>query len=494
MSKTVAIIGAGVAGLSAAIRLQKDGYKVTVFEKNPEPGGKMYQLRKDGFSFDVGPTIIMMPDVYRDVFRYAGVDPDDYIPMTQLDPIYSVQFGDDIHDVNTNIVDLTKFLEKAAQDDVAGYYRYLSETYKKFQVARDHFIERPYRNLGDLISPKALYNLSKLKTFNNAYNEIAKYVKSDILRKLLSFQTLYIGISPHNGPSIYTIIPMIETIYGVWYMEGGMYRMAKQMERLYGELGGELRLNTSVEEIWIEKKEARGVIVDGKKLSFDFVINDADFPYALNNLISDEKNKGKYRTGKIDSMDYSCSVYMMYLGLNRKLDNLKLHNIIFADDFEKNISDIFEGIEPSDPSIYLYNPSGIDPGLAPEGKDLLYVLAPVPELKTRGREWSESEKNEYRSVIIDKIRKRIPEIEEMIESETIFTPHDFENLFNARHGATFGLAPTLLQSNYFRPHNKFKAVDKLYFCGSSVHPGAGVPIVLTSAVLAAEELKKDDQG
>ena len=494
MSKSVAIIGAGVAGLSTAIRLKKDGYKVTIFEKNPQVGGKMYQLCKDGYKFDVGPTIIMMPEVYRDVFRYAGVDPDDYIPMQQLEPIYTVQFGNKIYDVNTNIAGLTGFLEEVAPKDVVGYYQYLSKTYKKFLVARDHFIQRPYRKLSDLISPKALFHLLKLKTFNNAYNEIAKYVKSDILRKLLSFQTLYIGISPHNGPSIYTIIPMIETVYGVWYMEGGMYRMAQQMERLYRELGGELKLNSTVEEIWIEEKQAKGIMVNGEKLAFDYVVNDSDFPYAMNNLIKDEKKKGKYTTKKIDSMDYSCSVFMMYLGVNRKLNNIKLHNIIFADDFEKNISDIFAGNEPDDPSIYLYSPSRIDPELAPEGKDLLYVLVPVPELKTRDAEWTESDRKEYRKVIMEKIRLRIPDIDDIIESETIFTPHDFEELFNACHGATFGLAPTLLQSNFFRPHNKFKAVDNLYFCGSSVHPGAGVPIVLTSAVLAAEELKKDDRS
>jgi len=237
--KKVAVIGAGVAGLACAIRLQKDGYDVEIFEKDSFPGGKMNTISSAGFTFDVGPTIVMMPDVYREVFEYAGKNPDDYIPMQQLDPIYSIQFSDgQKYDVSTDMAHLTGFLEKISMKETLGYYKYLSKTYSRYLNAKENFIERSFRGPTDFYNPKTIVNALKLKTFNTAHNEVAKYVKDERLQKLLSFQTLYIGISPYNGPSIYTIIPMIESIYGVWFIKGGMFTMAKAMASLFEELGG----------------------------------------------------------------------------------------------------------------------------------------------------------------------------------------------------------------------------------------------------------------
>ncbi|TGG88887.1 phytoene desaturase family protein [Geotoga petraea] len=498
MSKTVIVVGAGTAGLASAIRLQNNGYDVEIYEKNPKVGGRMYQVEEKGFKFDVGPTIVMMPNIYKEVFEQAGRNSEDYIPMQKLNPIYSIQYTkDESVDVSTDLADLTEFLEGISEEDTLGYYRYLTQTYKRYLVAKDHFIEKPFRKPSDFYNPKTLLNAYRLKTFNNAYNEISKFVKDDRLMKMLSFQTLYIGISPHNGPSIYTIIPMIETIYGVWYINGGMYTMATSMAKLFEELGGKIYLNSSVEEVVIKDKKANGVVVNGEVIEADYVVVNADFPYAMKNLIKNEKDRGKYTNKKIDKMDYSCSVFLMYLGLNKKVsDDTRLHNIVFADDFEQNISDIFDGNDPKDPSIYMYIPTKIDDSLAPKGKEVLYVLAPVPELKTRGHKWTQDEINEYKKIVYDKIKmkKGLGNIEDFVEFEKIFTPNNFESEFNAMHGATFGLAPTLLQSNYFRPQNKFRYAENLYFTGSSVHPGAGVPIALTSAKLAADELMKDDKN
>jgi phytoene desaturase len=498
LSKKVIVVGAGTAGLASAIRLQNKGYDVEIYEKNPKVGGRMYQLEEKGFKFDVGPTIVMMPNVYREVFEQTGRNAEDYIPMQKLNPIYSIQYTkDESLDVSTDLADLTEFLEGISEEDTLGYYRYLTQTYKRYLIAKDHFIEKSFRKPSDFYNPKTLVNAYKLKTFNNAYNEISKFVKDDRLMKMLSFQTLYIGISPHNGPSIYTIIPMIETIYGVWYIKGGMYTMATSMAKLFEELGGKIHLNSKVDEIVVKNKKANGIVVNGEVINADYVVVNADFPYAMKNLMKNEKDRGKYTDKKVDKMDYSCSVFLMYLGLNKKVsDDTRLHNIVFANDFEKNISDIFEGNDPKDPSVYMYIPTKMDDSLAPKGKEVLYVLAPVPELKTRGHKWTQDEINDYKEIVYDKIKmkKGLENIEDMVEVEKIFTPNNFENEFNAMHGATFGLAPTLLQSNYFRPQNKFRYTENLYFTGSSVHPGAGVPIALTSAKLAADELMKDDNS
>lgn len=494
MSKSVAIVGAGVAGLSAAIQLKAKGFDVCVYEKEEKTGGKMNQIDEEGFKFDVGPTIVMMPHIYREVFELAGKNPDDYIPMKKLDPIYNLTYSDGkTVDVSTELTDLTLELEKVSEEDTKGYLKYLADIYERYLVAKDHFIEKSFRSPKDFYNPKTLYQAMKLKTFDSAYHSISKYVKDDRLRKMLSFQTLYIGISPYNGPSIYTIIPMIEMLYGVWYIDGGMYSMVKGMQSLATEMEIPIHTNQKVDEIVIKENKVTGLRFNDTVKEYDLVLCNADFPYAMKDLIADSSNKGKYKDEKIDKMDYSCSCMLLYLGINKELEDMQVHNILFANDFDKNINDIFEGNLPEDPSMYFYCPSKLDDSLAPEGHSSLYVLIPVPSLDKSKFEWDEETIKSYKNKLFDRIKqmKTLGDIRDNIVYEKVYTPKDFEKRFNAYNGATFGLAPTLMQSNYYRPHNKFSKVEGLYFAGSSVHPGAGVPIVLTSAKLAVEEICKD---
>ncbi|TCK98284.1 phytoene desaturase [Natranaerovirga hydrolytica] len=496
MKKKVIVVGAGVGGLSTAIRLLCKGYDVEIIEKEPIAGGKMHQIEGKGFKFDVGPTIIMMPHLYKEVFELAGKNPDDYIPMKQLDPIYTLNFPDgDRHVMSTDLYKLTTLLESVSEEDTLGYYEYLADTYKRYLVAKDQFIEKSFRKKRDFYNPNSMVGAMKLKTFNSAYQSISKFVKDDKLRKALAFQTLYIGISPYNGPSIYTIIPMIELLYGVWYMEGGMYTMTKGLEKLFKELGGTIQYNIEVDEILVKDKKAYGVRANAQTYESDHVVCNADFPYAMKHLIKEQSVKGKYTDKKIDNMEYSCSCFMMYLGLDKKYPDLSVHNIMFAKNFDKNIHDIFEAYKfPEDPSFYLYSPSRIDATVAPEGKENLYVLVPVPELSKKSIKWNDETIQRYREKLLNRISEieGLEDIKENIVFEEIFTPNDFKDRFNAYNGATFGLKPTLLQSNYFRPHNKYDYCDNLYFTGSSVHPGAGVPIVLTSSKLVVEEIEKDN--
>lgn len=228
----------------------------------------------------------------------------------------------------------------------------------------------------------------------------------------------------------------------------------------------------------------------------DYLVCNADFPYVMKKLVKNDEIKGKYTDEKIDNMKYSCSCFLMYLGIDKKIDQLDCHNVFFAKDFDKNIEEIFSGIVPEDPSFYAYVPTKLDESLAPEGKECLYVLVPVPELSKSKANWDKNFITQYKEKILNIISEKIgdKDLNSHIEFEKIFTPKDFERELNAYNGATFGLAPTLFQSNYYRPHNKFKYAENLYFAGSSVHPGAGVPIVLTSAKLAYEEIIKDDMG
>lgn len=494
--KRVNLVGAGTAGLAAAVRLQNEGYDVHIYEKNDKIGGKMYQIKEEGYQFDVGPTIVMTPEIYNEVFELAGRDPKDYIPMKRLDPMMAVSYKDGTKFTMSNdLVELFQTLESISEKDAAGFLKYLSSIYSRYLVAKNKILNRSYRNIWEFINPRSLVDLYKLKTFDNAYNEMSKFLDDDYLTKMFAFQTLYIGVSPNSGPSLYNIIPMLELFYGIWHIEGGMYTMAEGMARLFEELGGTIHLNAEVEEILIENKKATGLRVNGENLLSDYTMVNADFPYAMTNLIPDEKNRGKYTDEKINRMDYSCSCFILYLGVDKEYETEAAHTFHMANDFDRNVADLFDnGVPPEDPSIYIFDLNKAGEGLAPEGHQALYVLVPVPDL-TLYDEWTEEFTAKYRNHVLDIVEKIEPfqDIREHIDFERIYTPKMFEQNFNAYNGATFGLRPTILQSAYFRPHNKFDYADNLYFCGSSIHPGAGVPTVLQSAKLSVEELIKDDK-
>ena len=390
-----------------------------------------------------------------------------------------------------------KTLENISEDDAQGFLDYMQTIYKRYIVAKNHFLQRPFRKATDFYNPFMIRQGLKLKTLNTADNLMRKFIKDERIRDIFSFQTLYIGVSPYKGPSLYTIIPMIEMLYGVWFIKGGMYTMAKALERLFNELGGKIHYNSPVEEILIKNKQAYGVRIAGKEVHSDFVVCNADFPYAMKHLVQETSAKGKYTDSKIDSMKYSCSCFIMYLGMDKKYNGPEsVHNFIVGENLKKNLDDIFEGNLLESPAFYLYMGSKVDPSMAPEGKDGLYILVPVSDLSTSKYEWNEETIQYYRSKVLDSLKhiEGFQNVEKEIVSETYMTPLDFKSKFHAYNGACFGLQPTLNQSNHMRPQSKAAHCENLYFTGSSTHPGAGVPIVMLSAKITAEELLFDDQG
>ncbi|MDW0111266.1 phytoene desaturase family protein [Sporosarcina aquimarina] len=500
MKKKIIVIGAGTAGLASAIRLQHAGYQVDLYEKESTPGGKMNRIEMDGYRFDLGPTLVMMPDIYKEVFIHCGRNPDDYIPMEKLDPMYRVYFSNDpTHPINvsSDLISWTQTLESFSPDDAAGFLSYLSDIYKGYTVAMENIIQRPFRKKSDFYNLSMLKKGMNMKVSGSANQFLGNYIKDERLKQIISFQTLYIGISPIKSPSFYTMIPMIQFLYGIWFIKGGMYTMATSMERLFKELGGTVHYNSPIDEILIENKQAIGVRIDKRRISADYVVCNADFPYAMKHLIQDKQAKGRYTDRKIDHMNYSCSTMVMYLGMIRKYDEIEhIHNFVFDVDLEKNMNDIFEGNKLTKASFYVYIASKMDASLAPAGKDGLYIMMPVSNVATSKYEWDEYTIAEYRTYILNTLKsiKGFENIENEIVTEKCFTPLDFESKFNAFNGAAFGLLPTLLQSSHLRPQSKAKNCSNLYFNGSSTHPGAGVPIVLMSAKIAAQELIQDDQG
>ncbi|USS93230.1 phytoene desaturase family protein [Fructilactobacillus ixorae] len=454
----------------------------------------MNQLEVGGYRFDMGPTIVMMPDVYRQPFVETGVDPVDYFTMWRVDPFMTVQIDGERYPISNDLVQLTKLFETSSDADMAGFLNYLAEIYRKYLNAKDNFIDRSFRSPRDFFNLKTLKQVLQLKTFSSAYHDMQKFIPNQHLQYLLSFQTLYIGISPFSGPSIYNIIPMIELLYGVWFIDGGMYQYAKALERRFTELGGTIELGQSVEKIVTEQDQVVGVQVQGTLRSADAVVVNADYPYAVETLLSQEAQRREHVSPHRvnQKLQYSMSCLLLYLGVDRKYQQLGLHTIKMASDFKRNLSEIETGVLPSDPSYYLYNPSALDDSFAPAGCSSLYVLVPVANLQHQ--HLTESEVQTYAQQVIQQAEQdfALTDLANHVQVQRVFTPTDFAELYHSKYGTAFGLKPTLRQSNYFRPHNKARRMQGLYFAGASTHPGAGVPIVITSGELAAREVERDD--
>lgn len=496
MSKKVVIIGSGMGGLSAAIRLQLKGFHVEIYEKNAIPGGKMSQKSFAGYTFDVGPTIVMMPELYKAPFLLAGKKPDDYFQLDRLEPMYDAYFKGETYrhyTISSDLVKLMSMNECLDEESALGFLKYLADMYQRYQVAVRSFITRPFRYKRDFYNLKMIGEALKLKTFNSAEDMMASYIPNKDLQQMMSFQTLYIGISPKKGPSLYNIIPMIELLYGVWFVKGGMHQYAKALERLFVELGGQIHYNKTVNNIVIADHRVKGIQLDEEFIGADIVISNADFPYTMTKLIEDDQNKGKYTNSKIESMDYSCSCLVFYWGVKGTFEDLKNHNFVICEDLSTNLDQIFDGRLVEDPSLYLHIPSHSDKSLAPDGHSTFYVLIPVSELGISNYQWTEDIIGYYRQSAINTLKK-LPGLEnlsQLIEAEEIFTPNDFKQAFYAYRGATFGLQPTLIQSNHMRPQSKSLEVEGLYYTGSSTHPGAGVPIALEGGKICSDEVLRD---
>ena len=494
----IAVIGAGVTGLAAAARLASQGNRVTIFEKNNRIGGRMSQFTKDGFTFDMGPSIVMIPEVYRAVFEECGKNFEDYVEMEQLPYIYDVYFGkNDKVRVPTDLAELQETLESIEPGTTHGFMSFLTDVYQRYEIARYHFLEKTYRKASDFYNLESIIQGLKLKTLNNADNLIENYIDNERIQKLLAFQMLYIGIDPKRGPSLYSIIPMVEMMFGVHFIKGGMYGMTQGLVQLNKDLGVDIQLNAQIDEIIIDPKykQADGVKVNGLVQRFDKVLCTADFPYAAEKLMPSHSRVKKYKPSKIERLDYSCSAFMMYIGIDKDItDEVMLHNVVFSKRFRQNNDEIFGGRISEDPSIYVYVPAVGDSSLAPKGKTGLYILMPTPELKTGQINWKDESIIEQVKDIIYHQLETIDALEDVrshVISETVFTPIDFEKEYNAKFGTAFGLMPTLAQSNYYRPPNVSRDYKDLYFAGASTHPGAGVPIVLTSAKITVNEMLKD---
>lgn len=477
--KKAIVIGAGLGGLAAAIRLQAKGYHTEVMELNNQPGGRASVYEQDGFVFDTGPTILTAPFLIDELFALGGCQTRDYVEILPCDPFYRVVFADGSHiDYRGGKENLLAEIRRLSPDDEKGFEQFARFSKKVFQRGFVDLADHPFLSLLDMI--KVAPDMISLQAYRSVYDVASSYVKDPRLRFIFSFHPLFIGGSPFQTSALYAMVHHLELKWGVHYCLGGTGKLVKALVKHFEKLGGKLHLSCGVKQIALEGKKATGVILhSGKIITSDIVVSNADVATTYGKLLPDGASR-RWSSRRLRKMEYSMGLFIIYFGLDKKYDSLEQHTIILSKRYRDLIEDIFKRkILPDDFSLYLFNPSKIDPALAPDGCSACYVLTPVPNLQG-DIDW-ESIKESYADTILSSLEKLCPDLRQHIVCKKIITPVDFQTSFQAWEGNAFSLAPTLFQSAWFRPHNQSEDIDHLYITGAGTHPGAGVPGVLCSA-------------
>lgn len=484
MQKHIIVVGSGFGGLSAAIRLAAMGHRVEIYEKADKPGGKAYVIERDGFRFDAGPTVITAPFMFDDIWQAAGKRREDYFELRPCTPYYRLFTHEGRHfSYSGNVEQLEAEIQRFSPRDVEGYRRFIAETKPIFETGFP-MTDKPFLKMTDML--KVAPDLIKLKAYISTYSFVSQFLKDDYIRRFFSFHPLFIGGNPFDASSIYAMVHYLEREWGVHYAVGGTGAIIAAMAKLFTDIGGTLHLNTPVKEIMVEGRKVTGVrLENGEVRRADIVVSNADVAYTYHYLIN-PMHRRHYTDRKLQRTKYSMSLFVLYIGTNRRYNDGRLirHNIIFGERYKGLLNDIFYKQKlAKDFSLYLYMPSVEDRSFAPEGCESFYVLSPVPNLGA-GIDWTKQAKP-YRDAIIEFLEDRyMPDLSKHIVVEKHVDPMHFARKQNAYMGASFASQPLLTQSAWFRPHNQSEEFSNLYFVGAGTHPGAGVPGVLGSAVIA----------
>lgn len=516
--KNVVIIGSGIGGLCTAVRLLKQGFNVTILEKESTIGGKVNVKEAQGFRFDLTASILMTPYTYSEVFDYAGRDYRNYFEFIKLDPIYNVNYYDGVqfyayedldkmkHELDKLENESESFKINLANNKVKKYRNHfnsnLFEQYKEFQnkslrkylIAQRKLLCRPMINFRELLNKDVLKSLNKISPIKTSDRYISKIIKNQKFKDYLLFLTMYIGVNPYESSNIYTMIPAVTHNYGVSYIKGGVYKYILALVKLIHEMGGKIKTNTEAQQIIVKHNRVTAVKTEDLIYTSDIVVCNADYPYAVRNLFHENIEQQLEREKIVKIKGSSCSVFIIYLGLSKKFNDLNVHNIYISSELKKSIEQAFEGEIPECPSAYIYYPSAVDDTLCSKGKSVMNIMVRVPNLFYKDIKWNEENISELRNKTINEIKKikGLENIEEYIEYEDYLVPEDLENIFNAYEGSAFGLSHKLNQSLVFRPPIKEKIIDGLYFIGSSTHPGNGVFIIINGTKVLAEVICKDN--
>jgi phytoene desaturase len=483
--KKAAVIGAGLGGLSLAIRLQSAGIDTVVFEKRDKPGGRAYVYEQDGFTFDAGPTVITDPDCLKQLWALSGRRLEDYVTLLPVHPFYRLCWEDGYtFDYADDQDAIDKQIAAKSPQDVEGYRRFLAYSRDVYREGYEKLGTVPFLNFWSMV--KVAPQLLRLESHRSVYSKVAQFIKDEHLRQAFSFHSLLVGGNPFQTSSIYALIHALERQGGVWFAKGGTGALVAGMVRLFQDLGGEIKLNAPIDRILVTDDRAEAVVMqDGSFMPFDMVASNADVVHTYKRMLRGTP-RGEAMTKSLERKRHSMSLFVVYFGLKRQHPDLKHHMVLFGPRYRELVTEIFgtSGLA-DDFSLYLHAPSVTDEGLAPEGCSAYYVLSPVPHLGTADINW-EVEGPKYRDKILRYLNDRyIPGLLDDLVTVRHITPFDFRDELNAHLGSAFSVEPILTQSAWFRPHNRDDVLSNLFIVGAGTHPGAGIPGVVGSAKATA---------
>ena len=489
MDKHAVVIGSGFGGMAAALRARKLGFEVTLIERLEQLGGRARTFKRDGHTFDAGPTVITAPFLFEELFELFDRQLPEYAEILPVSPWYRYEFSDGSRmDYGGTVEDTVNEIERLSPRDVEGYKRLLAHSKRIFDVGFGELAHVPFNRLWFML--KQVPALVRLGCYRTVWQFTKRYLKDERLRRAFSIQPLLVGGNPFNTTSIYSLIHYLERRWGVHFPRGGTGALVAAMGRLMQEVGVNVRLNQEVQRICIEDGQVTGVqFANGDSVAADLVICNGD-PAQIYRSLVPRVDRKRWTDRRIDALKYSMGLYVLYFGTTCQYQDVEHHTIVFGEQYQELLQRIFAG-EPAgdDLSLYLHRPTATDPALAPDGKDTFYVLAPVPNLQHH--DWLAA-RDQVRERVIDILEERVlPNLRQHMDVCFDLDPTQFDADYGSRWGAGFSIAPIFTQSAYFRFHNRSEDIKNLYLVGAGTHPGAGVPGVLSSAKVVEHLLKED---
>ena len=491
------VIGGGFGGLAAAVRLRARGYDVTLLEALDQLGGRARVFRRNGFTFDAGPTVITAPYLFDELFALVGRDARDYFDLVPVNPFYRILFHEGgSFDFVGDEDGLIAQIEQISPRDVDGYRRLAERARAIFDVGYMKLADQPFDRLSAML--KVVPSMIRLESFRSVHGLVARYIRDERLRQVFTFEPLLVGGNPFRTTSIYLLIHWLERQWGVYFARGGTGAIVSALAQLLDEIGVNVEVNAPVERINVKGGRVDGVVLeDGRRVAADVVVANADPSTVYRRMIAPE-HRVRHSDSSVGRVKQSMSLFVGYFGVEKTYPDLAHHTIVLGPRYKGLLTDIFERrVLADDVSLYLHAPTRTDASLAPDGHENFYVLSPVPNNRS-GVDWSTRGREYFDRVLEELERRVIPGVRSKIVTRHVMTPDDFEHTLRSADGAAFGPEPVLTQSAWFRYHNRSPDVDGLYFVGAGTHPGAGVPGVLCSAkvldrVVPAPERSRWDQ-
>lgn len=484
--KHIVVIGAGFSGLSSAAYLAKAGHKVTVYEKNAQPGGRATTVFKDGFRFELGPSWYMMPDVFEEYFADFGQKVEDHYQLERLDPSYRVFFaGGRKYDLS-NLKENTMLFSQLEPGAGVELERFLAKSKKRYEAARKHFLPLDYLRPWALLSPSKLRAALLFPLFGSYHSEVKKQFFDPRLQQILEFMTVFLGGSAREIPALYSLLAHVDMNLGIWYPKGGFFAMAEAFARHAKQQGASIRYNKEIKAIKVRDGRATAVKVDGKYIACDAVVGAADYYHIETKLLHQKYQVHSKRFWQRRLV--SPSALLVSVGLDTKLQNLQHHNLFFDGEWEAHFKAIKQGQWLEEPLFYLCVPSKTDESAAPENHENLFILVPIPA----GIDENAAKIEQIKQTVYARIGERAQiEISKHIVTEKVYAQQYFEHTFNAFKANAFGLAHSFTQSAFLRPSIKSKKVENLYFVGQFTNPGTGVPLCVLSGKVVANAVKRE---